>query len=292
MIRPDLDITLLRCFLTVLDAGGFARAASLLGRTQPAVSQQIRRLEDLLGHRLIQRASPGRSQPPQPTAAGERLAEQARRLIALHDGLVADMLGLEELPATLRLGVHQHASDEILGRLVAEVARLRPGTGLDLRITHNAQLTAEIAAGELDLALPLAVVVDGAGQDGGAGQEGALPVSIDWRGTSEAAGTTALPLIAFRPPCIFRQAAIMALGRAGRRWRLVHEATDARSLAAALSAGLGVAAVPDVGRYDDIPHAPAGLGLPPLPGAMLRPLAAPGLGADLVATLAGLAAGR
>lgn len=53
MIRPDLDITLLRCFLTVLDAGGFARAASLLGRTQPAVSQQIRRLEDLLGHRLI-----------------------------------------------------------------------------------------------------------------------------------------------------------------------------------------------------------------------------------------------
>ena len=70
MIRPDLDITLLRCFLTVLDAGGFARAASLLGRTQPAVSQQIRRLEDLLGHRLIQRASPGRSQPPQPTAWG------------------------------------------------------------------------------------------------------------------------------------------------------------------------------------------------------------------------------
>ena len=53
-----------------------------------------------------------------------------------------------------------------------------------------------------------------------------------------------------------------------------------------------VAAVPDVGRYDDIPHAPAGLGLPPLPGAMLRPVAAPGLGADLVAALAGLAAGR
>ena len=97
MIRPDLDITLLRCFLTVLDAGGFARAASLLGRTQPAVSQQIRRLEDLLGHRLIQRASPGRSQPPQPTAAGERLAEQARRLIALHDGLVHGGAGLQQM---------------------------------------------------------------------------------------------------------------------------------------------------------------------------------------------------
>jgi DNA-binding transcriptional LysR family regulator len=290
MIRPDLDITLLRCFLTVLDAGGFARAASLLGRTQPAVSQQIRRLEDLLGHRLIQRASPGRSQPPQPTAAGERLAEQARRLIALHDGLVADMLGLEDLPATLRLGIHQHASDEILGRLVAEVARLRPGTGLDLRITHNAQLAAEIAAGELDLALPLAIVTEGRPE---VVQEGALPIAIDWRGEGgNPAGGAALPLIAFRPPCIFRQAAIMALGRAGRRWRLVHEATDARSLAAALSAGLGIAAVPDIGRYDDIPRAPAGLGLPPLPGAMLRPLAVPGLGADLVAALAGLAAGR
>ena len=290
MIRPDLDITLLRCFLTVLDAGGFARAASLLGRTQPAVSQQIRRLEDLLGHRLIQRASPGRSQPPQPTAAGERLAEQARRLIALHDGLVADMLGLEELPATLRLGVHQHASDEILGRLVAEVARLRPGTGLDLRITHNAQLAAEVGAGELDLALQLAVVADGAA--GTAGGEGALPIAINWRGDCKTAGAAALPLVAFRPPCIFRQAAIMALGRAGRRWRLVHEATDARSLAAALSAGLGVAAVPDVGRYDDIPPASAALGLPPLPGAVLHPLAAPGLGADLVAALAGVAAGR
>ncbi|MFD0390325.1 LysR family transcriptional regulator [Tistrella bauzanensis] len=70
MARPDVDIVLLRSFLAVLDEGGFARAAAVIGRTQPAVSQQIRRLEDLLGCRLIERAAPGRAQAPRPTEAG------------------------------------------------------------------------------------------------------------------------------------------------------------------------------------------------------------------------------
>jgi DNA-binding transcriptional LysR family regulator len=302
MPRPDVDIVLLRSFLAVLDEGGFARAAAVIGRTQPAVSQQIRRLEDLLGCTLIERAAPGRIQAPRPTEAGERLAGQARRLIGMHDRMVADLTGAAPVAAVLRLGMHQHASDAVLGRLVAEAGRLRPGLALDLRIGATAQITADLAAGQLDLAFVLMTEdVDdraagaGAGDAGprgqGTGPAGSVPVL--WRGDAPALVAdpdSALPVVAFRAPCVFRAAAVAALGRAGRRWRLAHEATDARSLMAALSAGLGIGAVPGIGRYDGLPTAPAALDLPPLPRARLQATASTAIGHALLAPLAAIAA--
>ena len=60
-----LDLDLLRTFVAVVDAGGFTRAGERVHRTQSTVSQQIRKLEDDLGHRLIDRsgAAPNRSSP-------------------------------------------------------------------------------------------------------------------------------------------------------------------------------------------------------------------------------------
>ena len=81
----NLDLTSLRSFAAVADAGGVTRAAGFLNLTQSAVSMQIKRLEESLDLQLLDRS--GRSVTL--TAAGEQMLGYARRLLALNDEAVA-----------------------------------------------------------------------------------------------------------------------------------------------------------------------------------------------------------
>ncbi len=82
---PALDIDLLRTFVLIAEGQSFTRAAERVGRTQSAVSLQVKRLEALVGRRLFVRA---RGCDAQLTPQGERLLEDARRLTALNDRVV------------------------------------------------------------------------------------------------------------------------------------------------------------------------------------------------------------
>ena len=86
-VDDDIDMRALKAFLAVLDNGGMTAAAGALGLTQSAVSQAVARLEKSLDVDLIDRVR----RPPVATAAGEALAERARRVLAdfsdLADGL-------------------------------------------------------------------------------------------------------------------------------------------------------------------------------------------------------------
>lgn len=81
----NLDLTTLRSFAAVADNGGVTSAARMLNLTQSAVSMQIKRLEDLLGLTLLERAGRGVAL----TASGEQLLGYARRMIALNDEVYA-----------------------------------------------------------------------------------------------------------------------------------------------------------------------------------------------------------
>jgi TolB-like protein len=82
---PPLDVDLLRTFVMIADRGSFTRAAERIGRSQPAVSLQVQRLESLVGHRLFTR---GKGGGPQLTPHDERLLERAREMTALNDSIV------------------------------------------------------------------------------------------------------------------------------------------------------------------------------------------------------------
>jgi len=82
----DMNIGLLRAFLYVHQSGSFSTAAELLGRSQPAVSLQIKRLEKKMGGSLFQRSGSG---APSLTPLGFMLLEQANQILALHDELIA-----------------------------------------------------------------------------------------------------------------------------------------------------------------------------------------------------------
>jgi len=99
-MRRDLDISLIRAFLAVVDADGVTAAASALGVSQAAASQQIKRLEEALDCRLFERK--GRKLALAP--AGERLLAQAQRLVTQSEELLSSMRR-PEFEGEVRLGV-------------------------------------------------------------------------------------------------------------------------------------------------------------------------------------------
>lgn len=81
----NLPTNLLRTFVTVVEVEGFTKAANILGRTQPAISLQVQRLEQLVGHKLILRVGKDVSL----TEQGESLAVYARQILQLNDIAIA-----------------------------------------------------------------------------------------------------------------------------------------------------------------------------------------------------------
>ena len=99
-MRRDIDIGLLRAFVAVVESGSVTDAARLLNLTQAAVSQQLKRLEELFGTQLFERRHKRLALAP----PGERLMSHAQRLIALND----EVWGTMNAPAyegEVRLGV-------------------------------------------------------------------------------------------------------------------------------------------------------------------------------------------
>src|SRR5471030_1895943 len=93
----NLDLGLLRTLIQVADCGSMTSAAGRLHMTQGAVSQRIKRLEQLFGGPLLERSQRGAGL----TGAGERLVAKARQLVALNDDIMAT-LAARTMPAMAR----------------------------------------------------------------------------------------------------------------------------------------------------------------------------------------------
>ena len=98
--QPNFDIAVLRTLLAVNDLGSFSRAAAKVGRSESAVSLQLKRLEEQVGFPLFQRI--GRSMTL--TDAGDALLRNARRLVELNDEAFS-ALPAASVAGTVRLGV-------------------------------------------------------------------------------------------------------------------------------------------------------------------------------------------
>ena len=130
----DLELDLLRAFVAVADAGSFTAAADTVGRSQSAVSQKIRRLEDLIGHPIFDRNSRSLAL----TGAGGQLLIGARRLLDLNDDVIRS-LHVPETTGRLRVGICEDFVPLQLSRLLARFLRLHPGVQLDVNtsLTHS-----------------------------------------------------------------------------------------------------------------------------------------------------------
>jgi DNA-binding transcriptional LysR family regulator len=225
---PDLD--LLRSFVSVVDAGGFTRAGERVHRTQSTVSQRISRLEERLGCALFRRE--GRKALL--TEDGERLLGYARRILALSSEL-CDTVGKTAQVEVVRLGLPDDFAVPALTEIVSAFARGRPEVRLSVCCDLSCRLSVALAQGELDVVLLK--------REPGAGSSiAAWPERLHWVGARAALPDAEAPArLVVRPVgCLYRERAIHALERSGRRWRIVYESPNLPGILAALQGGLGV----------------------------------------------------
>lgn len=138
----------LRTIVVAMELGSFARAAIQLGRSQSAVSMQVKRLEEQAGHRLFQRS--GRKLVP--TEAGDALLVYARRIVALHDEAAA-VLGATAAHAAVRVGLPQDFFEDVMPEAISRFSRRHPGVHIQVTAGRNFAFEDDVNSGRLDLAL-------------------------------------------------------------------------------------------------------------------------------------------
>ena len=248
----NLDIDLLRAFVTVVETGSFTRTAALLGRTQPAVSLQIRRLEDQLRSPLFDRGGKGVGL----TTEGAGLLPQARRLLRLNDEIVST-LGDGDLEGEVRFGAPEDIATMHLPGILGAFARSHPRIKLSVTCDYTANLLDQMSRGMLDLAL---IKREPVGPELGVRvwSEPLVWVALD--ASIIEGAPLPLPLIIAPAPDIYRKRALSALADAGVAFRAAFTSPSLAGQMAALRAGLGVGVLPAAMAPRDL----AVLG-PPLP---------------------------
>src|SRR5437868_13801076 len=144
-----MDTRQLAAFCAVVERKSFSQAAERLGVTQPAVSLQIRSLEQRLGTSLLDRS--GRR--VEPTEAGLRLYASAQRLLALEQQLVDDVTGSRsgELTGTLELGASTGPGGTVVPLLLCEFGERHPDVRVRLTVSDTQSVVDRVADRELEL---------------------------------------------------------------------------------------------------------------------------------------------
>ncbi|MCY1126964.1 LysR family transcriptional regulator [Frigidibacter sp. RF13] len=221
----------MRTFLAVVETGSVTRAADEIGRTQSAVSMQIRRLEETLGQALFVRLPRGVTL----TAEGSQLVPHARRVIrSLEEAALA--LRAKPLDGPVRVGIPEEYSETVLPQALAAFASRHAGVEVTVRCDHSDPHIAALAADELDLAVIFEKVRS---------SEGEL-MCMDptvWV-TNDAFGQhlqRPLPVAAYSRPDWCNQYAFQSLERLAIDYRVVFACDPSGGLRTAVRTGLAVA---------------------------------------------------
>jgi len=248
---PDLDLDLLRGFVTVAERGGFTAAGVALGLTQSAISLKVKRLEDLLGKPVFTR------DPKQValTREGETLLAYARRMLALNDEAVRRFIA-PPVAGKLRLGVADHFVPRHLAPALARFARTWPELRIEVEVGRSHELRASLAREELDLVL-------GKRRDGETEGRVIFTEAVVWVAAPdfELTRERPLPLAMLPQGCMFRDRALTALARAGIAFEVVYTSPSLMGIAAAAQAGFALSVLGRTGLPDGLLELD---GLPPL----------------------------
>ncbi len=228
-----IDPDLLRVFVLIAEGRSFTGAASTVGRTQSAVSMQVKRLEELLGHEVFHRGKGGRVEL---TPHGQYLLTRARQILSLND----EVLGTFRAPAIagrVRLGTPDDYAFRYLPPILMRFAETHPAVEVDVLCLPSNQLVDQLRAGELDLTL----ISEGNEPRG-------VPVTSLWRGPLTWITSTRyaphrqspLPLALAHQDCAWRRAAVRALEKAGRPYRVAYTSGTQAGTYAPVMAGLAV----------------------------------------------------
>jgi DNA-binding transcriptional LysR family regulator len=228
---PALDLDLIRTFHTVLQEGGFKPAAEKLNKTPAAISLQIKRLEELLGQRLLERNNQGIAL----TAAGGILKEKGEKLLSLNYELLSE-LREGELFGQLRFGTPADYAPTLLQKLLPIFSREFPQVSPTIVLEPSRALRARVQSGALDMA----IVAQELGTDEGIHL---WSEELAWFGGAATENGKAKVGV-LTTNCILRDRALEDLKTTPRGSKLVLEAVTVASLRDAVEEGFCQAFLP------------------------------------------------
>lgn len=251
----NLDLDLLRTFVAVADLNTFAAAAAAVCRTQSAVSQQMQRLEQLVGKELFIRH--GRNKLL--TEHGIQLLGYARKILRYNDEACTSLM-YSALQGVLTVGASDETADTILPFLLNRISAVYPKLLLDVRVKRHAEMEEMLKANVVDLLLTTHRLP----------QFQAMSLRISptlWYCAADYVlpPDGVLPLVLLDDPSPFRDMMVSTLDKANISWRLAYVASTLSAVRAAVKAGLGVTARPVemmspelrvLGKNDNLPQLP------------------------------------
>ncbi|MCF1741373.1 LysR family transcriptional regulator [Paradevosia shaoguanensis] len=229
-----LDPRLLRAFVAIADNGSFTVAAEKLHMTQSTISQQLGRLEQVVGRELIDRAA----RPVRPTASGERLLGYSRRILTLQheaETLLADPAGT----SSIRIGVPEDIVTVEMARIFAGFAKRHREIRLDVTTGLSRDLSKRYRDGEFDVVV---IKEPSPGDD----HRATFPEAIAWFESASFAveWPDPLPLVAFPPGGLYRDAMFERIEQDRRRWYIAFSGSSLQSVLVAVEAGMGLSLLP------------------------------------------------
>lgn len=251
--RLPIDSDLLQTFVRIADCGNLTIAAGQLGRTQSAISVQLRKLEAGLGVTLFTRTAKGMVLTP----AGETLLSHAKLIVA--ELWETAQLFRQPLTGSMRLGLPDDFDEVVLERILMGFSRTHPGVQVLARSGCTSRYRAAITTGELDVAVCSDLDVS----DG----EPLNTEEIVWaaRAGMILPEAETVPLAVLDRPCYWRELPRQLLDAQGRKHRMTFQSGSFTSLKAALRAGIAVGLLPKSCLGDGLQILAEPEGLPSLP---------------------------
>lgn len=284
MSTRGFDLTQLRTFIAIHDAGSVSGAAAQIFLSQSTVSEQLKKLEDRAGQPLLLRSRKG----VLPTPAGTKLLAYARQIMALSEAAFDDLQGVS-LDGELRIAITDYYRPRDVGHVLKRFADQYPRLRLHVSALQSAQIErAAATGGQFDIGLALRLIDSEVGKRGTAlgyrtpgtlvrrerlvwAMSASLPASV----------TTPLPFVVL-PDCALQNLMLATLDRHKVSYRVSHSAAGVAGLQLALGAGLGISCLNESALTPDLTVCPASLGLPELPSAEFHLLAGHSDESDLI----------
>lgn len=229
MNMRNLDVTTLRSFIAVADTGGVTRAAGQLNLTQSAVSMQVKRLEDMLGQTLLERANRSVSL----TASGQQLLGYARRIVEVNDDAISRLTD-QVFEGEIVLGVPHDVVYPVIPKVLQRFHAQYPRMRVNLQSSYTTGLKRQYAHGEINVILTTEGGLD-------AGGETLDEVPLRWIGAPGGSAWKRRPLrLAYCRYCKFRDGDIGRLDDEGIEWEMAVDSDSDRTVEATVSADLAI----------------------------------------------------
>jgi len=230
----NIPTDLLRTFVTIKDLGGFTSAGELLGRSQPAISLQIKKLEALLNTQIFLRGS-----SLELTEDGEHLYGAAKQILEINDRVIS-RLGGDSVSGRVRLGIPNDFELAFLPKALRNLTKTYPNIMVEVDCDISKSIYQRFQKHIYDICLVMEPERENEDRDSRDYRLDQLVWVMNHEGVVD---ESTLPLVTYPQGCIYRAMLESRLEQMGRPYRVAYTSPSLLGILSAVEEGLGLTAM-------------------------------------------------